>query len=262
MVYFKEASASIHTTNALSERTLPGMGQQVRVPGVVRARIQRLVRALYPGFCWRVGRGDPLSLLSIFYVLSIIATGVYLTVPLALLPALNDHPVRAIALLVAFSWCILACVVSYLLTACADPGRLPDSWRPRENAEHSNDAHAQQSSAATQQTAVPPYPPAVTVAAMLRPDGQPRYCNKCRIFKPDRAHHCSSCSRCVLQMDHHCPFTVRSNTSRLINLQVLPTKFLPMLKLHEIECEVVRTLRADTAPSSLRYVRRCASGYS
>lgn len=33
-----------------------------------------------------------------------------------------------------------------------------------------------------------------------------RYCNKCRIWKPDRCHHCSSCKKCMLKMDHHCPW--------------------------------------------------------
>ena len=32
-------------------------------------------------------------------------------------------------------------------------------------------------------------------------------CKKCNIVKPPRAHHCSICKRCVLRMDHHCPFT-------------------------------------------------------
>ncbi|KXL43300.1 hypothetical protein M433DRAFT_53582, partial [Acidomyces richmondensis BFW] len=36
--------------------------------------------------------------------------------------------------------------------------------------------------------------------------GQPRYCQKCRCVKPDRTHHCSTCGRCVLKMDHHCPW--------------------------------------------------------
>ncbi|KAF4506744.1 hypothetical protein G6O67_006798 [Ophiocordyceps sinensis] len=35
-------------------------------------------------------------------------------------------------------------------------------------------------------------------------NGQMRYCKKCQARKPDRAHHCSSCGRCVLKMDHHC----------------------------------------------------------
>lgn len=33
-----------------------------------------------------------------------------------------------------------------------------------------------------------------------------RFCNKCRLYKPDRTHHCKLCQRCVLRMDHHCPW--------------------------------------------------------
>lgn len=37
-------------------------------------------------------------------------------------------------------------------------------------------------------------------------NGSVRFCEKCKIIKPDRAHHCSVCSCCVLKMDHHCPW--------------------------------------------------------
>jgi len=36
--------------------------------------------------------------------------------------------------------------------------------------------------------------------------GDIRFCKKCQTKKPDRAHHCSTCKRCVLKMDHHCPW--------------------------------------------------------
>ena len=36
--------------------------------------------------------------------------------------------------------------------------------------------------------------------------GAARFCEVCRVIKPDRAHHCSVCECCVLKMDHHCPW--------------------------------------------------------
>lgn len=32
-----------------------------------------------------------------------------------------------------------------------------------------------------------------------------RQCRRCQTFKPERAHHCSICQRCIIKMDHHCP---------------------------------------------------------
>lgn len=36
--------------------------------------------------------------------------------------------------------------------------------------------------------------------------GGVRICQWCYKAKPDRCHHCSQCNRCVLKMDHHCPW--------------------------------------------------------
>eukprot|EP00927_Polykrikos_kofoidii_P046647 TRINITY_DN40813_c0_g1_i1.p1 TRINITY_DN40813_c0_g1~~TRINITY_DN40813_c0_g1_i1.p1 ORF type:complete len:382 (+),score=34.83 TRINITY_DN40813_c0_g1_i1:139-1284(+) len=35
----------------------------------------------------------------------------------------------------------------------------------------------------------------------------PKFCDRCKRWKPPRTHHCSTCKRCVVRMDHHCPFT-------------------------------------------------------
>ncbi|KAH9933268.1 zf-DHHC-domain-containing protein [Amylocystis lapponica] len=44
--------------------------------------------------------------------------------------------------------------------------------------------------------------------ALLSPEesqDEPRkWCRKCAAPKPERAHHCSACRRCILKMDHHC----------------------------------------------------------
>ncbi|KAF9104632.1 palmitoyltransferase for Vac8p [Mortierella sp. GBA35] len=36
----------------------------------------------------------------------------------------------------------------------------------------------------------------------------PLWCSKCQHIKPERAHHCRVCKRCVLKMDHHCPWVL------------------------------------------------------
>ena len=38
--------------------------------------------------------------------------------------------------------------------------------------------------------------------------GRPIYCQYCQNWKPDRAHHCSELNRCILKMDHFCPWSV------------------------------------------------------
>ncbi|KAJ2852127.1 palmitoyltransferase for Vac8p [Coemansia brasiliensis] len=40
----------------------------------------------------------------------------------------------------------------------------------------------------------------------VKENGEPRFCLKCNVPKPDRTHHCSACGICVLKMDHHCPW--------------------------------------------------------
>lgn len=46
-----------------------------------------------------------------------------------------------------------------------------------------------------------------SIAKMNLPPGHVLYkCTKCFAIKPERAHHCSLCKRCINKMDHHCPW--------------------------------------------------------
>lgn len=47
---------------------------------------------------------------------------------------------------------------------------------------------------------------ATATSFTVKSTGETRFCKKCQARKPDRAHHCSTCNRCVLKMDHHCPW--------------------------------------------------------
>lgn len=46
----------------------------------------------------------------------------------------------------------------------------------------------------------------MTMVTAKSSDGKARYCKKCAYVKPDRTHHCSIYRRCVLKMDHYCPW--------------------------------------------------------
>ena len=48
----------------------------------------------------------------------------------------------------------------------------------------------------------------------------PSWCPSCRVERPQRAHHCTSCGCCVLRMDHHCPWV---GSCRLLEFAAVET---------------------------------------
>ncbi|XP_032590192.1 palmitoyltransferase ZDHHC20-B isoform X1 [Drosophila grimshawi] len=97
--------------------------------------------------------------------------------------------------LVLFLW-------SYWQTINTSVGRVPDLWRiPDEEVNHLFRADNTE----TQKRILNNFARNLPVTNRTM-NGSVRFCEKCKIIKPDRSHHCSVCSCCVLKMDHHCPW--------------------------------------------------------
>ncbi|KAJ1844775.1 Palmitoyltransferase [Coemansia sp. RSA 2703] len=88
---------------------------------------------------------------------------------------------KTLLVLGAFNFLLHLLYYNYYLAVTVPPGHVPLGWEPPRTG--------------------------ANVYELKRDTQKPRYCRMCRAFKPPRTHHCVECERCVLKMDHHCPWT-------------------------------------------------------
>ncbi|XP_028113821.1 probable protein S-acyltransferase 15 isoform X2 [Camellia sinensis] len=76
----------------------------------------------------------------------------------------------------------LACfsLFSFLVCVLTDPGGVPSAYVPDVEDSELSDQDSKKTGTRLSQ------------------------CDKCSSYKPPRTHHCRSCRRCILRMDHHC----------------------------------------------------------
>ena len=89
-------------------------------------------------------------------------------------------------------------VASHFKAMTTDPGAVPPDARPLECADVPSldeSTSSSQTQKLLEASTSPKPPPQVK-----------RLCRRCKSFKPARAHHCSICRRCIIKMDHHCPW--------------------------------------------------------
>lgn len=59
-------------------------------------------------------------------------------------------------------------------------------------------------------------------------------CTECCSVKPERAHHCSVCKRCIRKMDHHCPWVNNCIGERNQKYFVLFTLYAAIVSFHAL----------------------------
>ncbi|CAH0402177.1 unnamed protein product [Chilo suppressalis] len=95
-----------------------------------------------------------------------------------LLPGLSSYPFYAYVNIFIFQSLAFLAFASHLRTMFTDPGAVPKGNATKE-----------------------------MIKQMSFREGQVIFkCTKCCSIKPERAHHCSVCQRCIRKMDHHCPW--------------------------------------------------------
>ncbi|XP_042600434.1 palmitoyltransferase ZDHHC7-like [Cyprinus carpio] len=107
---------------------------------------------------------------------------------------------------VAFNFLAVLALTSHLRTMLTDPGAVPKGNATKEYME----------------------------SLQLKPGEVIYKCPKCCSIKPERAHHCSICKRCIRKMDHHCPWVnncVGENNQRFF---VLFTMYIASISLHAL----------------------------
>uniref|UniRef100_A0A674BL01 Palmitoyltransferase n=1 Tax=Salmo trutta TaxID=8032 RepID=A0A674BL01_SALTR len=59
-------------------------------------------------------------------------------------------------------------------------------------------------------------------------------CPKCCSIKPQRAHHCSICKRCIRKMDHHCPWVNNCVGEKNQRFFVLFTMYIALISVYAL----------------------------
>lgn len=107
---------------------------------------------------------------------------------------------------VAFNFLAVLALTSHLRTMLTDPGAVPKGNATKEYMD----------------------------SLQLKPGEVIYKCPKCCSIKPERAHHCSICKRCIRKMDHHCPWVNNCVGESNQKFFVLFTMYISIISAHAL----------------------------
>jgi len=141
----------------------------------------------------RVGRWLPVLFVSGLILWCFLVFLLDILIPLLDSPDQAQHD-YGLGCTIAFNIIYALAMTSFLRAVFTDPGYIPDSWSV-----HPDDLESGERTRLM---------PAVLQTQEKKHDGTVRICRKSKpaMYKPDRAHYCRVMQRCVLKMDHFCPW--------------------------------------------------------
>lgn len=125
---------------------------------------------------------DPCGLFCGCMTYFLLAFGTYATSKFVIIPWMGYSPLGLLNLVLFNIFTILG-AYSHFKAMTTDPGAVPKDAKPLLSDTQEHDLESND-----------------------RPEPFKKFCKRCKAFKPARAHHCSLCGRCVVKMDHHCPW--------------------------------------------------------
>ncbi|XP_075526994.1 palmitoyltransferase ZDHHC3 isoform X3 [Dermacentor variabilis] len=156
----------------------------------------------------------------------------YVVVGVILLPSLYTY-YGAFHLLL-FELLAFLAVFSHVRTMVTDPGAVPRGTATREAVEQLG----------------------------LREGRLVYKCPKCSCLKPERAHHCSVCQRCIRKMDHHCPWVNNCIGENNQKFFVLFTLYIAVISCHAFFLAVNHFVGCINSEWSTRGVPHASTGCS
>ena len=202
--------------------------------------------------------------LPVLFVLALISW-CYFVFTLDILLTLLDNPPpdigthsTGVAYTVVFNAIFFVGMISFVRAVFTDPGRIPESWI-----------------VGAEDTEAGQFIPQLQTLE-VKHDGTRRVCRKSKpnVYKPDRAHFCKMLGRCVLKMDHFCPWLnncIGFHNHKYFYLFIFYMAALTVFMLvamtpvfvHDVSAMEVRAAPAQRPPIPVPYRRRsrpsCAS---